>query len=70
MTIEHFGKLLDGNNGIQITKNLVIFRKNFELYNDVTEESKCYDSLRALIDDNPDVKKIIEDAEAFYLDWD
>ena len=69
MTIEHFGKLLDGNNGIQITEDLIIFN-DFELYNDVTEESKCYDSLRALIDDNPDVKKIIEDAEAFYLDWD
>lgn len=69
MTIEHFGELLKGNNGIAITKELVIYN-DFELYNYKTEESKCYESLRALVDDNPDVKKIIEDAEAFYLDWD
>ena len=68
MEISFFQQLLNGNNGIKISNDLVIYNDN-ELYNYQTGESKCYNSINALVDDNPDVKKIIEEAEAFYLDW-
>lgn len=68
MTIKDFGELLAGNNGIKISKELVIYN-DFELYNYNTEESKCYNSLDELVNDNADVKKIIEDAEGFYLEF-
>ena len=68
MKIEHFGELLAGNNGIKISQDLAIYN-DFELYNYKTEESKCYNSLDELVNDNADVKKIIEEAEDFYFDW-
>lgn len=68
MTLNYFGKLLKGNNGIKISDEYNVFN-DFELYNFKTNESKKYKSLQELVDDNPDVKKIIEEAEAFYLDW-
>lgn len=68
MKIEHFGELLAGNNGVRISKDLVIYN-DFELYNYKTEESKCYNSLDELVNDNADVKAIIESTEAFALDW-
>ena len=69
MTLEHFEKLLKGNNGISISKELVIF-KDYELYNYKTKKSKEYDNLNDLVNDNPDVKKIIENAEDFYWELD
>lgn len=68
MTIKDFGELLAGNNGVKISKELVIYN-DFELYNYNTEESKCYNSLDELVNDNADVKKIIEEAEGFYLEF-
>ena len=68
MTIKHFGELLAGNNAIRITKDLVIYN-DFELYNYSTEESKCYNSLDELVNENPDVKAIIEQAEDFHFGW-
>ena len=68
MTIKDFGELLAGNNGIKISKELVVY-KDFELYNYNTEESRIYTSIEELVNDNPDVKKIIEETEAFALDW-
>lgn len=68
MELKHFKELLNGNNGIKISDDLVIYN-DFELYNYRTEESKNYKSVEELVEDNSDVKKIIEDAEAFYLDW-
>ena len=68
MKIEHFGELLAGNNGVRISKDLVIYN-DFELYNYSTGESKCYTNLDDLVNANPDVKKIIEETEAFELDW-
>lgn len=68
MKIEKFRELLAGNNGIKISKDLVIYN-DFELYNYKTGESKNYTSLDELVNDNADVKKIIEDAEGFYFDW-
>ena len=69
MTIEHFGELLKGNNGISVTDDLIIFN-DFELYNFKTKESKKYDTLEALLEDNPDIKAIIEKADAFYANFD
>lgn len=68
MKIEQFGELLAGNNGVRISQDLVIYN-DFELYNYKTEESKCYNSLDELANDNADVKAIIEEAEGFYFDW-
>lgn len=68
MTIKNFSELLAGNNGVRISKDLVIYN-DFELYNYSTEESKNYTNLDELIDDNPDVKAIVEEAEGFYFDW-
>lgn len=68
MTIEYFGKLLQGNNAIRITDDLVIYN-DFELYCYSTEESKNYDSLEELIKDNPTVRELIENTKEFYLKW-
>lgn len=68
MTIKDFGELLAGNNGVRISKELVIYN-DFELYNYSTGESKNYDSLDELVNANTDAKKIIEETEAFELDW-
>lgn len=64
MNIEPFDKLLNRNNGVPISEDLVIY-KNYELYNYKTEESKRYDNIYDLVNDNPHVKKIIEDTENF-----
>lgn len=68
MTLEKFNQLLQGNNAIKISKELVIYN-DYELYNYRTEKEKHYNSIEELVNDNPDVKKIIEEAEAFYYDW-
>lgn len=68
MTLEHFSELLKGNNGISITDELIVFN-DFELFNYRTSESKQYKSLDELVNANPDVKKIIEETDEFYLDW-
>lgn len=68
MLINEFAKLLAGNNGVRISKELVIYN-DFELYNYETGESKLYNSLDELVNDNPDVKAIIEEAEDFYFGW-
>ena len=70
MTLERFNELLhvDGRNGIQIVKDLFIFN-DYELYNAKTDRSKQYNSLDELVNNNPDVAKIIDEAEDFYLDW-
>lgn len=68
MKIEHFEELLKGNNGIKISDDLVVYN-DCELYNYRTEESKYYNNVKEMVEDNPEVKKIIEEAEAFYLDW-
>ena len=68
MTIKDFGELLAGNNGVRISRDLVIYN-DFELYNYSTEESKCYKSLDELVSDNPNVKAIIDTTDDFYHDW-
>lgn len=68
MTLEKFNQLLQGNNGIQISKKYNIFN-DYELYDFETKRSKQYNSLEELVNDNADVKKIIEETEEFYLDW-
>ena len=65
MTIEQFDILLRLNNGIKISDEWNIF-KDYELYNFRTDRSKYYDNIHDLVNDNPDVKQIIEDAEMFY----
>ena len=68
MTLEYFTQLLQGNNGIEVKKDLIIFN-DFELYNFRTKESKKYKSLDELLNDNPEVRKIIDETEEFYLEW-
>ena len=68
MTLEYFNQLLQGNNAIEVAKDLFVFN-DFELYNFRTKESKQYKSLDELIFDNPNVKKIIDDTDEFYLEW-
>ena len=68
MTVEYFNQLLQGNNGIRIFDDFVIYN-DYELYNYATGESKQYNNINELIEDNADIKKIIEEADAFYLDW-
>lgn len=69
MRIAHFQKLLDGNNAVRITDNIIIFN-DYELYNLATDESKKYKSLDELLKDNPDVEKTILEAEYFTLEFD
>lgn len=66
MKIAHFKKLLAGNNAVRISDDLIVFN-DFELYNYTKDESKNYTTLEELLDDNADVKKIIEDAPYFEL---
>ena len=68
MTLEKFTQLLQGNNGIEVKNDLIIFN-DFEMYNMKTKESKKYKSLEELLNDNPDIRKIIEEKEEFYLEW-
>lgn len=68
MKVEYFDKLLHGNNGIKISDEWNIFN-DYELYNFKTNESKQYKNLDELLKDNPSVAKIIEESDAFYLDW-
>lgn len=65
MEISYFDKLLKGNNAIGITEDIVIFN-DYELYNHRTKEEKHYSSIDELVEDNPEVKKIILDTETFY----
>ena len=66
MTIEYFKKLLQGNNAISITDDLIIFN-DFELYSFSLDKGKQYKSIEELIEDRQDVKEIIESTEEFYL---
>lgn len=68
MKINHFAKILNGNNAVKISDKLIIFN-DFELYDMGADSSKNYDSLQALLADNPDVEKIITEAEYFALEW-
>lgn len=68
MKITHFAKILAGNNAVKISDNLIVFN-DFELYDMATDESKNYGSLETLLDSNEDVKKIIDEAEYFALEW-
>lgn len=68
MKVSHFAKILAGNNAVKISENLIVFN-DFELYDMAADESKNYDSLEALLADNEDVKKIIDDAPYFELEW-
>lgn len=68
MTIQHFQKLLNGNNGVQISINLIVF-SNYELYVIDTDKTKKYNSLEELITDNKDVKEIILNTDEFYYSY-
>lgn len=69
MRLSHFAKLLNGNNAVKISDKLIIFN-DFELYDMEADSSKNYNSLDELIADNEDVKKIIEDAKYFTMEYD
>lgn len=69
MKIAHFKKLLAGNNAVRISDDLIVFN-DFELYSLKTDESKNYTTLEELLDDNADVKSIIENAPYFTLGFD
>lgn len=69
MRITHFAKLLNGNNAVRISSDLIIFN-DFELYNLKDDSSKQYKSLEDLLVDNDDVKSLIEKAPYFELRWD
>lgn len=69
MKTAHFKKILAGNNAVQISDDLIIFN-DFELYNIKEDKSKNYKSLEELLENNSDVKEIIEQAEYFALRWD
>lgn len=69
MKITHFAKLLNGNNAVRISSDLIIFN-DFELYNLKDDSSKQYKSLEELLADNAEVKQTIEKAEYFALRFD
>ena len=68
MTLDYFNQLLQGNNGIKISEKYVVWN-DYELYNLETDESRQYKNLDDLVKNNKDVEKIIEESDAFYLDW-
>lgn len=68
MKLSHFAKILAGNNAVKISENLIIFN-DFELYDMAEDASKNYESLDALVAANEDVKKIIDEAPYFELEW-
>ena len=69
MKLAHFAKILAGNNAVRINDDLIIFN-DFELYSLKEDKSKNYKSLDELFDNEPEVKKIVEDAEYFALRFD
>ena len=68
MRVTHFSKLLQGNNGIRISDDLILFN-DFELYSLKTDKSKQYNSLEDLLENEPEVKEIIEKAPYFALKY-
>ena len=69
MKTTHFAKLLRGNNAVRISDDLIVFN-DFELYNLKDDNSEYYKSLDELLENNPDVKEIIDKAEYFALRFD
>ena len=69
MDIEHFKKLLKGNNAIRINDEIIIFN-NFELYSFDTEKSKYYRSLDELVNDNKEIKETILNTDDFKVIFD
>ena len=69
MTIEYFGKLLNGNNGIFISDDIIIYN-DFSLQDFSKNIDKQYKSLDELLDDNPDIKDIILKTDTFYNHYD
>lgn len=68
MTLEYFSQLLKGNNAIEVKKDLMLFN-DYELYDMKTKKSKQYNSLDEVLKDNPEIRKIIDETEEFYLEW-
>lgn len=64
MKVAQFAELLAGNNAIPVDKDRLIFN-DFELYNLTTRGGRKYKDLEALLADNEDIAKIIEEAESF-----
>lgn len=69
MKVEKFKQLLQGNNAIKITDDLIIFN-DFELYSFETEQSKRYRTIEELMNDNPDIKELIESKDVFEQEYD
>ena len=69
MIVEEFKKLLNSNNAIRITYNLIIFA-DYELYNFTSKKGKKYHNLDDLLDDNPDLLELIHNTDDFYKEFD
>ena len=68
MKTAHFKKILAGNNAVRINADYIIFN-DFELYNLTTGESENYSSLDDLINHNEEIKRVIEEAPYFELQF-
>lgn len=69
MKVQHFKKLLEGNNAVRISDEIIIFN-DYELYSLETDESKKYNTLEGLLEDNQEIKDSIENADYFELRFD
>ena len=68
MTTQEFDRLLQANNAIRISKDLIIF-KDYELYSFEKDKGIKYKTIDGLCEKNPEVAKIIEETEKFYYEY-
>lgn len=70
MDIKSFKRVFDSRNAVILSDDLILFKKNCELYNAKTDSSVRYGNLDEVIEDNPNVREIIEKAQNFNLSLD
>lgn len=70
MRLEHFRYLFNRINGFYLKKQVVMFRKPIEIWNEVTGESNVFETVEDALNfeiDGETVKSIIEKSETLYI---
>ena len=70
MRIEHFKYCFGKLNGFYLKKNIIVFRKPIELWNEVTGESIYFKSIEELLEfeiEGKAIKEIIENIDSLYI---
>ena len=66
MTIQEADKIMKKGNSLCFNEEVVLF-DNYELFNYKTRESKQYNNIEEVVENNPDIKEMILETKAFLL---